>query len=67
MAKAIELLTFAGYEFTEDGMLSEATPISIEYLTNNSSGNVAIAEALQADFSEIGIDMSISRKSGTSS
>lgn len=59
LAEAIELLEFAGYEFTDDGMLSDATPISFEYLTNDTSGHVAVAEALQADFSAIGIEMSI--------
>ena len=59
VAEAIELLKFAGYEFTDDGMLSDATPINVEYLVNTSSGNVAIAEALQQDFAEIGINMTI--------
>ena len=40
-------------------MLSDATPISFTYLTNDSTGNVAIAEALQQDFTELGIEMSI--------
>lgn len=53
------LLEYAGFEFDEDGMLSDATPISFTYLTNDSTGNVAIAEALQQDFTELGIEMSI--------
>lgn len=57
VALARELLEFAGFEFGDDGKLTE--PLSMEYLVNTSSGNVAIAEALQADFSEIGVDMSI--------
>jgi len=40
---AIELLKTAGFEFGADGMLSAATPISFEYLTNEGSGHVAIA------------------------
>ena len=56
--EAIALLEYAGYKF-ENGMLSSETPISFEYLTNNSSGNVAIAEALQQDFAQIGINMTI--------
>lgn len=56
--EAIALLEFAGYKF-ENGKLSAETPISFLYLTNNSSGNVAIAEALQQDFAEIGVNMSI--------
>ncbi|MCD8038525.1 MAG: ABC transporter substrate-binding protein [Lachnospiraceae bacterium] len=57
--EAIELLEYAGYEFTDDGMLSDATPISFEYLTNEATSHVAIAEALQQDFAYIGINMTI--------
>ena len=60
--KAIELLKAAGFKFTEDGVLSEETPISIEYLTNESSGHIAIAEAVQADLSVVGIDLSIAQQ-----
>ena len=59
VAKAIELLKAAGFKFTEDGKLSEETPIVIEYLTNESSGHVAVAESMQQDFAAIGIQMSI--------
>lgn len=55
---AIALLEYAGYRF-ENGRLSEETPISFAYLTNNASGHIAVAEALQQDFAEIGIDMTI--------
>ena len=58
VAKAIELLEAAGFKFV-DGKLSADTPISIEYLTNESSGHVAIAESMQQDFAEVGIEMSI--------
>ncbi len=57
--QAIELLQEAGYEFDEDGKLSEETPISFNYLTNDTSGHVAIGEALQQDFAAIGIDMTL--------
>lgn len=57
--KARELLEYAGYQFDDDGMLSADTPITIEYLTNNTSGHIAVAESMQADLSVIGIDMSI--------
>lgn len=57
--EAIELLKSAGYEFTDDGMLSEETPITFEYLTNEGTGHVAIAESLQQDFAAIGINMTI--------
>ena len=59
VAKAIELLEFAGYQFDDSGMLSAETPINIEYLTNNTSGHVAIAESMQQDLAAVGIDMTI--------
>ena len=57
--EAIELLESAGYEFTDDGMLSEATPITFEYLTNEGTGHVAVAEAIQQDLEADGITMTI--------
>ena len=62
VAKAIELLEAAGFKFDENGMLSEETPIAIEYLTNESSAHRAIAEAIQADLSAVGIELSISEQ-----
>ncbi len=59
VAKAIELLEAAGFKFGDDGMLSDETPIAIEYLINESSGHQAIAEAVQADLSVVGIELSI--------
>ncbi len=56
---AIELLKSAGFEFDANGMLSAATPISFEYLTNESSGHVAIAECVQQDLAAIGVNMTI--------
>lgn len=56
---AIELLKSAGFEFTDDGMLSESTPISLTYLTNDGSGHTKIAEVMQQDLAEIGIDLKI--------
>ena len=56
---AIELLKSAGYEFDDSGMLSADTPISFEYLTNETSGHVAIAECIQQDLAMVGIDMTI--------
>ncbi len=56
--KAIKLLEAAGFEF-EDGKLAESTPISIEYLTNETSGHVAIAESIQQDLAKVGIDLTI--------
>jgi peptide/nickel transport system substrate-binding protein/oligopeptide transport system substrate-binding protein len=57
--KAIELLKAAGYEFTDEGKLAESTPISLEYLTNESTGHVAIAESIQQDLAEVGINLTI--------
>ena len=59
VAKAKELLEAAGYVFGDDGKLSAETPIVIEYLTNQSSGHVAVAESIQQDFAAVGIEMSI--------
>lgn len=58
VAKAIELLEAVGFKFV-DGKLSPETPISIEYLTNESSGHIAVAESMQQDFDVIGIKMTI--------
>ena len=57
--EARALLESAGYEFTEDGVLSDATPLSVVYLTNEGTAHVAIAEAMQQDLAELGIDMDI--------
>jgi len=58
VARAIELLKSAGFEFDGE-TLSASTPLSFEYLTNSSSGHIAIAECLQQDFAQIGINMTI--------
>ena len=55
-------LKAAGFKFGEDGKLSAETPITIEYLTNDGSGHVAVAQAMQSDFSEIGISMTIAQQ-----
>lgn len=57
--EARSLLESAGYEFDDDGTLSDSTPINITYLTNDGTGHIAIAEAMQQDFNEIGINMTI--------
>ena len=57
--KAITLLKAAGYKFGDDGKLSADTPIQLEYLTNESSGHIAIAESIQQDLAAVGIDLSI--------
>ncbi len=58
VAEAIELLEAAGYVF-ENGKLSSETPIAVEYITNSSSGHIAVAEAIQSDLSEIGVELTI--------
>ena len=55
---AIELLKEAGFEFDGE-MLSANTPISVEYLTNEGTGHVAIAECMQQDLAAVGINMTI--------
>ena len=52
-------LKAAGYKFGDDGMLSDETPITVEYLTNNGSTHIAIAEAMQQDLAALGIEMTI--------
>lgn len=62
LEEARTLLESAGYTFGDDGMLSDETPLSVTYVTNEGAGNVAIAEALQQDFAALGIDMVIDTK-----
>ena len=61
VAKAIELLEAAGYEF-EDGVLAASNPIQLEYLTNTTSGHIAIAESVQQDLAVVGIELSIAQQ-----
>ena len=57
--EARNLLKAAGYKFGEDGKLSPETPINVEYLTNNGTSHVAVAESMQQDFAVLGIQMTI--------
>ena len=57
--KARTLLKAAGFKFDEDGTLSDETPIQIEYLTNDGTGHIAVAESMQQDFAVLGIEISI--------
>lgn len=57
--QAIELLKEAGYVITEGGKLSDETPITFSYLTNEGTGNEALASALQEDLDAVGITMNI--------
>ena len=56
--KAVSMLESVGYKF-KDGKLSGETPLSFEFLTNNSAVNEAIAQCIQQDFAVIGIKMAI--------
>ncbi len=58
--EAIELLKSAGFEFDDNNMLSANTPINLNYLTNDGSGHIAVAQAMQQDLAVIGINMEIS-------
>ena len=60
VAEATELLKSAGYEFDEDGTLSDATPITINYMFNTNSRHQKIAEAFQQDMAALGIDVQLS-------
>ncbi|RDU25131.1 peptide ABC transporter substrate-binding protein [Anaerosacchariphilus polymeriproducens] len=57
--KAVDLLKSIGYKFDENGKLSSETPINIEYTLNVNSGHQSIAEAIQSDWSAIGVNMTI--------
>ncbi|MCC8076226.1 MAG: peptide ABC transporter substrate-binding protein [Clostridiales bacterium] len=58
--EAKELLESIGFEFDESGMLT--TDVSFTYLTNPAGSNVTVAEAMQADFASIGINMTIDQQ-----
>lgn len=53
--KARKMLESIGFKFNNNGKLKNA--INIEYLFNPASTNNSIAECLQQDFSEIGINL----------
>ena len=59
VAHAVALLKAAGYKFDANNKLSAETPISVTYLTNQSSGHIAIAESIQQDLATVGINLSI--------
>jgi oligopeptide transport system substrate-binding protein len=57
---ARELLKAAGFEFGADGLLSAATPISLNYIHNTSPAHAAIGEAIAQDFAQLGIKVTLS-------
>ena len=62
--EAIALLEYAGFKF-EDGKLSAETPLNITYLTNDGTGHIGVAQIMQQDFAEIGINMTIELRSAS--
>ena len=56
------LLKAAGYKFDDNGLLSAETPIDLVYLTNTTSGHIAVAEAIQADLSAVGINLTVEQQ-----
>lgn len=62
-AEAISLLEGIGFVFDENDMLSEETPLSFTYLTNEGEGNEAIGEAIQQDMAVIGATVDIQTQS----
>jgi len=62
LEKARTLLKAAGYTFGEDGKLTADTPIQLEYITNPTSGHIAIAESVQQDLAALGIELTIEQQ-----
>lgn len=54
---ARELLKSIGYEFDENGKLTN--PVNFDYQTNAGATNEAVATCIQADLAQIGINVSI--------
>ena len=61
LERARTLLKAAGYKFDDKGMLASDTPMELTYLTNNGTGHVAVAEAMQQDLSALGINVTINQ------
>ena len=59
VARAVELLKQAGYQFGSDGKLSEETPLTIRYLANKTSEHQMIAAVLQEDLAAVGIRVNV--------
>ena len=60
--RARTLLKAAGYKFDDDGMLSAENPIQLEYLTNQNTLHVGVAEAIQQDLAVLGIELTIQQQ-----
>lgn len=59
IAKAVELLKEAGYEFDENNVLSPNTPINFEFMYNTSNLHENVGQTMQNDFAELGINLSM--------
>ena len=59
---AVELLEKAGYKMTKNanGTYTPDKPITLPYILNDNSGHKAVAECIQNDLSQVGINMTIS-------
>ena len=57
--EAVNLLSLAGFEFSDDNVLSDATPLSINYLVKDSSFSLRLAEYVLQDLAVIGIKTNI--------
>ncbi len=57
VAKAVEYLKEAGLEVGDDNMLK--TPMSLTYIFNTSAAHAAIAELLQQDLAQVGINVEL--------
>ncbi|WP_243111896.1 peptide ABC transporter substrate-binding protein [Butyrivibrio sp. CB08] len=59
VAEAKALFEEAGFTFGSDGKLSADTPLSFEFLTNDSQSHVLVAEAIKKDLAEFGIQVTV--------
>lgn len=57
--EATKVLEDAGFKFGDDGMLSSENPINVDYVLNENTGHQAVAEAVQSDWSAIGVTTNI--------
>ncbi|WP_044913181.1 peptide ABC transporter substrate-binding protein [Butyrivibrio sp. WCE2006] len=57
--QAKSLFEEAGFKFGSDGKLSPDTPLAFEFLTNDSQSHVLVAESIQRDLAEVGIEVTI--------
>lgn len=58
-SKAVELLKGVGYKFDSKNKLTSETPLNIDYVINENTGHQAVAEAVQSDWSAIGVNTTI--------